>query len=172
MTRREVRIFVAAVASLGLVTSGFVALGATAHAQTPAFISDDFSNGTLDSSVWTVTDPAGHGTISFPGAGTDNARLALSVPAGTNYDIWGTNRSLRVTQPVTDTDFEAAAKFVSMPSQKYQTQGIVIEQDAANWLRFDIHSTGNAVRVFAAKTVNGKSTALLNQTVAVTSDQR
>uniref|UniRef100_UPI00101DB800 DUF1349 domain-containing protein n=1 Tax=Phytoactinopolyspora endophytica TaxID=1642495 RepID=UPI00101DB800 len=91
--------------------------------------------------------------------------LHLAVPASTNYDIWNTNRSLRVTQPVADQDFEAEARFLSVPSQKYQTQGILVEQDTDNWLRFDVHSTGSKLRVFAAKTVAGSSSTLFATTI-------
>jgi uncharacterized repeat protein (TIGR02543 family) len=135
-------------------------VAATEH----AFVSDDFASGSLNTNLWTVTDPAGKGNVSV-----SNGRLRMSVPSGTNYDIWGTNRALRVTQPVADKDFQAEARFTSVPTQRYQTQGILVEQNATNWLRFDVHSTGSALRVYGAKTVNGSSSSLFTKTISATS---
>lgn len=156
--------------SAGLVRTGVAGLAAVvavsafglvpASASEAAFVSDDFSAGGLDTSLWTVTDPAGEGSVTV----TDD-QLHLTVPDSTDYDIWNTNRALRATQPVTDTDFEAEARFLSVPTQKYQTQGILVEQDDDNWLRFDVHSTGSKLRIFAAATTNGSSSALLQQTI-------
>ncbi|PSL04739.1 putative repeat protein (TIGR02543 family) [Haloactinopolyspora alba] len=157
----------------GVLGTGLALLSSLLLAQSPhaatasgaAFVSDDFASGVLDPSLWTVTDPAGEGTVAFPGAGTSNARLSLSVPSGTNYDPWGTNRALRATQPVTNDDFQAHVRFLSVPTAKYQTQGILVEQDATNWMRFEVHSDGSSLNMFAAKTVNGKTTTLLRETI-------
>ncbi|NED95097.1 DUF1349 domain-containing protein [Phytoactinopolyspora alkaliphila] len=151
--------------ALGLVAvlAGGTAIAQPASAEDPdpAFISDDFASGTLNTGLWTVTDPAGEGGVSVA-----NGRLKLSVPSGKNYDIWGTNRALRATQAVADSDFQAEVRFTTVPTQKYQTQGILVEQNATNWLRFDVYSTGSALRVFAAKTINGSSTQLLQSNIS------
>lgn len=149
-------------AVIGLVTVAVVSMGfvAPASASGAAFESDDFSKGVLDAR-WSIVDPVGDGAVGFVGAGTADARLSLSVPGGTNHDPWNSNRSLRVMQSAADIDFQAEARWTTVPSLKYQAQGLLVQQDAGNWLRFDVHSTGSALRVFAARTVNGTSKSLL-----------
>ena len=128
----------------------------------PAFPSDDFDRATLGA-PWTVTDPAGDGTVSMVGAGSGDARLELSVPGNTNHEPWNTNGALRAMRPAANTDFTAEAKFQSVPTQRYQMQGILVQQDADDWLRFEIHHNGTGVRAFAATTVNGVSTKKLDK---------
>ncbi|MPV36594.1 hypothetical protein, partial [Georgenia subflava] len=128
-------------------------LAAPAGAVPAVLVSDDFSSGVLDPAVWSVSDPAGVGEVGFQGVGTSNAGLSLSVPAGANYDAWGVNRGLRVTQVAPDSDLVAEVGFDSLPAVKFQVQGVTVVQDAQNWLRFDVHSTGSALRVYAASTV-------------------
>ncbi len=73
-------------------------------------------------------------------------------------------------QAVNDVDFELEAKFESLVSLQYQMQGFIIEQDAQNFLRFDVYSDGGATpRLFAAKFVNGAPTVLANVAVPVSS---
>lgn len=133
--------------------------------ETGAFISDDFSSGQLSTDVWTIVDPVGDGTVSNVGVGTSNPQLSLSLPAGTAHDAYNKNNALRVMQPVTDTDFQVAARYTSSPSLKYQMQGILVEEDANDWLRFDVHSTGSSWRIYAAKTVDGSTSRLLQSTI-------
>ncbi len=128
-------------------------------------ISDDFHTGSLNTQLWTVVDPVGDGTVQLVGAGTADAHLLLSVPAGTNHDAWTTNNALRVMQPTADEDFEIEAKFESEPNQKFQIHGLLVEQDADDFVRFSIHSTKNRVKVFAAHLVNGSPTTLVTQTI-------
>ncbi|MFZ5871129.1 MAG: InlB B-repeat-containing protein, partial [Actinomycetota bacterium] len=103
--------------------------------------------------------------MTVTGAAEQDARLVLAVPAGTSHDPWNANRALRVMQPAADVDLDVQARWATVPSLKYQMQGIVIEQDERNWLRFDVYSTGSALRVFAAKTVDGRSSALMATSV-------
>ncbi len=68
---------------------------------------DTFDGSTLDTSLWTVLDPLGDGTVEV-----GNGQLALSIPKGTRHNLWkGTNDVLRVMQPANDTDFVLEAKF-------------------------------------------------------------
>ncbi|WP_380165804.1 hypothetical protein [Jannaschia sp. R86511] len=158
---RRARIALVAVAVA--LSSSLVATPASGAAQ--SFTSDDFSTGVLGA-AWTVVDPVGDGEVSFVDTGTADARLALSVPAGTDHDPWGSNRALRVMQPAADVDFEAEARWTTVPSKKFQSQGLIVQQDADNWMRFDVHHTGSVLRLFVSRTVAGQSTALLTRTVA------
>ena len=134
----------------------------TSAAPAFAFVSDDFNRTSLAPMPWSVVNPRNDGSVSLTGAGTPDAWLQLSVPGGTAHDAWGTNNSLRVMQPAANQDFAAEAKFDSVPAQKYQTQGLLVQQDANNWLRFNIHYDGSSLRAYAAKTVNGASTQIVN----------
>src|SRR5262245_54048081 len=68
-------------------------------------VSDDFSSGELNTSLWTLTNPLGS---SLAMSGT---QALLSVPAGSSHDPWTTNNSVRIMQPVSDVNFEVEAKF-------------------------------------------------------------
>ncbi len=57
------------------------------------------------------------------------AAVSIAVPAGTGHDIWAGNNAPRLMQPATNMDFQAEAKFLSLPSSEYQLEGILAEQD-------------------------------------------
>ena len=109
--------------------------------------------------------------MSVDGAGSGESRLALAVPAGSAHDPWKTNRALRVMQPAADVDFQAELGFASVPAVAYQSQGLIVEQDAGNWLRFEVHHNGSSLRAFAAKTTDGFSTGTINRTIPMPADQ-
>ncbi|MFZ1027056.1 MAG: Ig-like domain-containing protein, partial [Limnoraphis robusta] len=132
--------------------------------QALAFNSDDFSQVALDPQ-WTFIDPLSNSFYQLTGTGSENAHLELSVPAGTAHDAWNGNNAVRMMQPAVNTDFELEVKFASQPSQGFQFQGILVEQDAKNWLRFDTLHDGNELRVFAAATTNGTSQTKIDTTV-------
>ncbi len=111
-----------------------------------------------------MTNVAGGG-VAMTGAGTPDARLELSVPGGTAHDAWNTNNSLRALQPTADQNFVAEAKFDSVPSQKFQMEGLLVQQDADDWLRFNIHHDGNNLRAYAASTVAGTSVKKLDKSI-------
>ena len=124
--------------------------------------SDDFSGAVLDTD-WTLQGPAGTADVAQAGS---EAYLEIAVPSGGSYDAWNTNTSSRVMQTATNEDFGLEAKFLSTPSEKYQMQGILVEQDASNWLRFDTYSNGSKQFVFAAVTLGGSSAVQFNIEVA------
>jgi regulation of enolase protein 1 (concanavalin A-like superfamily) len=132
-----------------------------------AILSDDFHTGVLDSQVWEVVDPLGDGAVELVGAGTSDAHLELSVPAGTSHDAWGDDPTvLRVMQPVDDEDFEIEVKFESEPTAKYQTQGLLVQQDSSNYLRLDVFHNGSTLQIFSATFTNGSPTTHVNSTIA------
>jgi len=141
--------------------------GADSVGATPAAIlSDDFHTGVLDTLLWEVVDPQGDGTIELVGAGTPDAQLLLSVPQGTVHDPWTSNTALRAMQPAADEDFQIEVKFESEPTQQYQGQGLLVEQDTSNYVRFDVFSDGKSLRVFSATFTNGVPTVRTNQSIA------
>lgn len=128
--------------------------------------SDDFNNRNLITPRWTFEDPLGGATVAVSGAGTGDARVSLAVPAGVSHDPYGTNRSVRVMQAASDVDFELEVKFDSPVSRRYQIQGILVEQDGNDWIRFDLHHDGSNMKAYAATTVNGTTTTRLNNVIA------
>ncbi len=126
-----------------------------------ALASDDFNACSVDGSVWTFVDPIGDGSVSVNGT-----QLALSVPAGIAHDVWsGGNMAPRLMQPVGDTDFEVEVKFESPVTEKFEMQGLIVQQDLDDFLRLDFYGDGGQTRVFAARVVGGSPTALANVTV-------
>jgi len=127
--------------------------GLTANSALAAvFVSDDFSSANLNPQIWSIQDPVGGATFSIV-----NNELEISIPGGIEHDVWNTgNFSARVMQPTDNVDFEIEIKFSSLLSQQYQMQGMLIEQDTDNFLRFDFYSDGGNVRVFAASFATGQ----------------
>ena len=123
-------------------------------------VSDEF-NGALDSSVWTVLDPIGDSSVS-----TTGSQLAISVPSGSSHDLWRNALDApRVLQPVADDDFEVVVKFDSMMDSKYQIQGIIVEQDSNDLIRFDFYHNGSNLKVFAAAFDGGQPSVKVNGTI-------
>ncbi|MEL6645000.1 MAG: cadherin-like domain-containing protein [Pseudomonadota bacterium] len=120
-------------------------------------VSDDFSSSVLGS-VWSIEGPSGIG--SGLGVSATDAYLELATPDG-NFDVWFANNGARAMQAVADEDFTLETRFLTTPSEQYQLQGILVEEDADNWLRFDTFSDGNTLFAFSAITINGNSSAAL-----------
>jgi len=127
----------------------------------PNIVSDDFNTCSLNTDLWEFIDPYqddpfGRATLAMTGTHTPDAWLSISVPAGVSHDVWtGGNLAPRVMQPADDTDFEIVVRFESGLSRDHQMQGILVEQDSGNLLRFDFHSYDSNTRIFAASFING-----------------
>ena len=114
------------------VLTAVAAIPLAASGQT----SDDFHSMSLNTSLWTVVNPVGNGSVSLNGLDA-----VLSVPAGTPHDLWtGGNQTLRILQATTNTDFQVEVKFDSIPTAGNQDQGIIVQTDVNNYLRFDVYS--------------------------------
>lgn len=128
-----------------------------------AFTSDDFS-GPLDTARWTVLDPAGDGQV-----GTTGTNVALYVPTNTTHDMWtGQKTGLQLLQAAQNTDFEVETKFETRLELTRQTIGMLVKQDAATFLRFDLTTEGSQARIFAATVAGGSVEVRLNQVVPAT----
>ena len=136
----------------------------TEVSPTASLVSDDFNACSLNP-VWSFVDPVGDGSVSL-----DGTRVSLAVPGGVSHDVWtGGNMAPRLMQSVADGDFVLEAKFDSLVSAKYQMQGFIVEQDAQNFIRFDVHHDGSTPRLFAATFSGGAPTARANVAVSVSS---
>jgi regulation of enolase protein 1 (concanavalin A-like superfamily) len=119
------------------------------------FESEDFDTNQLDSRIWTFHDPLGDASFFLSGAGTPNARVNIVVPAGLSHDPWAFNNAPRLMQEAQDEDFQLEVKMESSMSARFQEQGVIIEADADNWLRLELHSDGTELRAFATAVVDG-----------------
>ena len=142
-------------------TSNVLNFTTNSPASSPSgMVSDDFS-GALDTSVWTFYDPKGDSTLSTTGTQT-----SISVPAGSNHDLWKNKLfAPRIRQAANNTDFEVEVKFDSSLSTQYQLQGITVEQDSTNLLRFDFYTDGSVTKIFSASFVNGIPTKRKEATI-------
>ena len=123
---------------------------------------DEFQ-GTILDAMWTIYDPVGDGSVS-----ESAGHLQLKVPAGVSHDVWTSgNRSLRVLQAISDVDFEVEIKLDSPVTSDAQMEGILVEQDSSNYLRFDLLRSGGSTRIFAATFAGGAATTRANTTIAV-----
>ena len=123
-------------------------------------VSDDFNSSSLNTSVWTFVNPLSDATLSLIGTGTQDALLSIAIPAGQEHDVWtGGNFAPRIMQQANNTDFEVEAKFQSVLNSGYQLQGIIVEQDASNYIRFDFVRTESNLTIFAATIISGTATS-------------
>ena len=128
----------------------------TLPAPVAAVVSDDFNGCGGLGNVWNFVDsPAGDGAFALVGAGTADAYLEISVPAGVERQNYNGLNSPRVMQSVADVDFEIELKFDSELQGAYKIQGLLVQSDANNWLRFDLYSSPSGLRYFAGSTVGG-----------------
>jgi len=111
-----------------------------------AIVSDDFSNSALNTSLWTFINPRGDATLRMTGT-----QASISFPARRSHDAWYTgNYEARIMQPATDSDFEVEVKFESSPIGNAAMNGIIVEQDSQNYLRFEFYSNATNTMIFAA----------------------
>jgi len=118
---------------------------------TSDIVSDDFSSPTLNTDVWTFIDPQSDGSYTFSGTNTADAWVNISVPAGTEHQVWDQGITVpHLLQSVNNSDFEIEAKFESSVDLPYQEQGLLIKQDDGNYMRFEFYSSSTATRLIAA----------------------
>ena len=143
-----------------LVITMLVPLFAFAGAST--FTSDAFNSRNLIRPRWTITDAIGDATIKMAGYTTDSAMVQIALPGGVEHDLWtiGYNAP-HITQACANEDFTVDVKFLSplrgISFQTYLAEGLVVEQDSANLVRFDF-TTGHevdSVKAFAASFSDG-----------------
>lgn len=112
----------------------------------PGPVSDDFSAAMLDTELWTRVDP--HEDAQFR---VDGRRVQIEVPGSASHDAWsGSNTLARLMQPAADGDLQLEVKFDSPLDTGYQSQGVLVAQDATNYIRCELHHSDGAVRAFTA----------------------
>jgi regulation of enolase protein 1 (concanavalin A-like superfamily) len=119
--------------------------------------SDDFDGATLGAG-WTAINPLGDSTFQV-----NAGHLNITVPAGAAHHPWlGGNLAPRILQPAANTDLTATVKFDSAFTAAYQMNGILVEQDAANYLRLEANYDGVSMHVFAGGLKGNYPTVLGN----------
>lgn len=127
-------------------------------------VSDDFDRCTLSSTLWTFTDPQDDTTLSFNGT-----VATMAISADVEHDLWeAKDQAPRLMQPIANADFEIEVKFESAVSERFQTQGILVQADARNFLRFDMYHDGTSMNLFAASFADGVPTVRYNQPITPT----
>ena len=138
-------------------------------ADATTFTSDDFNSFNLNTVLWQFIDPVGNATLTMTGTHTQDAWVSISVPAGTSHNVWEEgNQAPRIMQLANDTDFEIEVKFESGVSQRFQMQGVLVEEDSDDFLRFDFHGDGTNTRIFAASFTGGTPLERVNSVITDT----
>ncbi len=96
-------------------------------------------------------------------AGND---VLLVVPAGTDHWVLGQNQSVGLLQNVSDGDFEVEVKFDSLVTQGAQEEGILVQQDAQNFIFFGVYNDGTGTGLLQIETTGGTSQDVYDQPVS------
>jgi regulation of enolase protein 1 (concanavalin A-like superfamily) len=134
-------------------------------AACPQFRSDGFNGATLDPG-WTFLSPVG----DVPAPVLTGTQMQLNIPAGSTHDLFtGALNAPMIVETAPNNDFQLQTKWDSAVTSNFQMQGIVVRQDALNFLRFDVYSNGVApTRAFVGRFTNGVGTQIVNTTTTVT----
>ena len=153
----------------GNAVSNTAVLTVTQIPASPAVTSDDFSGPSINTSLWSMVDPLGDASFALTGTGTQDARLAITIPAGVSHDLWtGGFNAPRIVQSIPNTDFSMDVRFESSLATQYQMQGIIVQQDASNLIRFDIVKDASSTRFFAATFFGGSATVRKDTAIVTT----
>ena len=95
--------------------------------------------------------PAARATLTLTGTNAE-----ISIPGGYPHDLWREpdNLAPRLLQATPNTDFALEARFESVPSTRYQLQGIIVQETDSIFLRMGTFYTGSSLNAFAAY-ING-----------------
>ncbi len=134
--------------------------------ESSGIVSDDFHTGLLDPNVWTFIDPLGDCNYSLSGAGTADAWVNISVPAGTRHEVWDDGINVpHIIQSINDVNFEVEVKFESpVNPPQFQEQGLFIKQDEDHYIRFEFYSSNSTNKIFAC-TFNPSASVKINNDI-------
>lgn len=123
-------------------------------------VSDDFHGSTLNPMWSFYAQCCGRETMN----GTD---VLLAVPGSTVHDVYAQNQAVGLLQSIADVDFQVEVKFDSIVTQGDQVEGILVQQDAQDFVWFSVYNDGNTSRLFAVATVGGVPTVEYNDPITV-----
>ena len=107
-------------------------------------VADEFNESSLNTGLWTVRAPVGGS------AAVSNGELVITVPAGSNHDAFvPALDAVQVVQPISNANFDVAVKIDSTLSKSaiYSGQGIMVEGDAKDYIRYELAATGSVVPI-------------------------
>ncbi len=142
--------------------SGFSqsAQGSASYTYSPVAsgpVSDEFTGTSLNTAVWRVATPVG-GSVAV-----NNGKLVLTVPGGSNHDAFvPALDAVQVIQPISNANFDVAVKIDStlLAAHPYYGQGLMVEGDAKNYIRFEVGS-GSTVSLSVNTITGGVQTSKL-----------
>lgn len=118
---------------------------------------DDFSSPILGQG-WTYVNPAADSQYAL-----SSGYLVLTAAPNRSHDCWNANGScVRVIRPAfANGNYEAKFDGENITS-KYQYYGLYLEQDAANYIRYDYHTGGVYISMSAYKIVNNTGSSMFS----------
>ncbi len=140
--------------SFGADTTLQATLSVTGGPPPSNIVSDEFNRTQLNTALWTFINPKSDAVVSVNGT-----QLSIGVPGGISHDVWTEgNMAPRIMQNCNNADFEIETKFDTPLNAQYQLEGIIVQQDSANFLRFNLQSDGSTIKALGASFVNGNPT--------------
>jgi regulation of enolase protein 1 (concanavalin A-like superfamily) len=95
-------------------------------------------------------------------------QLAITVPKGTAHDVWTSGNFVpQVQQAVSDTDFEVSVKFESSVNARFQSQGLLVQTDSENLIRFEVMFDGTGTKLFVATLTDGVASSRLTKSISI-----
>jgi Chitobiase/beta-hexosaminidase C-terminal domain/FG-GAP-like repeat len=149
----------------GFTSSGVASATYTMTTGNAGVVSDNLDEAALNTSLWTLENPLGDGTVVMTGSGAN-----LNVPMGQNHDLTTAgNNSVRIMQPISNSDFSVDARFQSAVEIGDQDEGILVEQDAGDFLRFDVlfNASTGAPELFAEGVSGANATTFIDTPFAL-----
>jgi lysophospholipase L1-like esterase len=144
------------------VASGYTqsALSSATYPYSPVTgnspLSDEFNEGSLNTAQWQVRAPVGGS------AAVSNGELVITVPAGSNHDASvPALDAVQVVETIGNVDFDVAIKIDSSltSATQYSEQGLLVEGDAKNYIRFEIGAGGTTTVLGVTAVVAGAGTS-------------
>ncbi|HEV7525610.1 MAG TPA: hypothetical protein VGP92_11630, partial [Acidimicrobiia bacterium] len=132
----------------------------------PTIQSDNFTAATLNP-FWTFVNPVG----DVPAPVMTGTEMELDLPAGTAHDLYtGAINAPMIVQAAPNSNFQISQKWDNGVTGYAQAQGIVVRQDANNFIRFDVYSVDGSgtTHAFVATFTNGVATQVANTTTTAT----
>lgn len=133
------------------------------HPSDPAWdLLEDCSTNEFESESadWQFIDPKADSAYTIL-----NGILYIDVPQGDHdpYPSFVAPRYVRDTSKLADVNnFEVETKMLSVMDKKYQIQGIAIEQDPLNYIRFEFFHDGIKTHVYVQSTIGGVYQSFVN----------
>ena len=99
----------------------------------------------------------------------NGSAVTLNVPQGTAHDGWTTgNNELRLLQTVSNIDFTVETRFQSDVEIGNQEEGIMVQQDATHFIRYDVIFNGSSLVLFAGFVQGTSATSFTYNSIPVT----